>query len=277
LSWKKDKPTIVLVALSLLLAVSLLLRQTGQMGPIYDALGGVVLPVQYASSKVSTVIAQRFAALANLRELEAQKRELEETVGELMLRTVELEEAKIELEALREQLEFKEANPEYDMLAAEVVGYDPTNLVRVLLIDRGVEDGIEPGMPVITSRGLVGRILEANRRWSKVLLIIDGSSSVNSMIQRSRATGVVQGRVGQGLALRYVPQGEEIQDGDMVVTSGLGGNLPKNLVIGQVSKVRQNDVEMFQEAEIRSAVDFYRLELVMVIRDFVPINLEAGD
>ena len=273
MSWKKDKSTIVLLVLSFILALTLLLRQTGNMAPVYDLVGGVVVPVQYAFSRLVKGIAHRVEALANVQQLDERKRELEDTVSQLMLRTIELEEAKIELETLREHLEFKEANPEYDMLAAEVIGYDPTNLVRFLIIDRGADDGIEQDMPVISSRGLVGRIAEVNARWSKVLLLVDPSSSVNAMIQRSRATGVVQGRTGRDLVMRYVPQGEPIQEGDIIITSGLGGNFAKHLVIGQVTKVRQNDVEMFQEAEIRSAVEFYRLELVMVMRNFAPIEL----
>ena len=132
MSWKKDKSTIVLLVLSFILALTLLLRQTGNMAPVYDLVGGVVVPVQYAFSRLVKGIAHRVEALANVQQLDERKRELEDTVSQLMLRTIELEEAKIELETLREHLEFKEANPEYDMLAAEVIGYDPTNLVRFL-------------------------------------------------------------------------------------------------------------------------------------------------
>ncbi|NLS79326.1 MAG: rod shape-determining protein MreC [Chloroflexi bacterium] len=271
-TWKKDKSTIVLLLLSLGLAIMLLLQQTGHLGPVYDLVGSVVIPAQYAVSRAVNGVAQRFEGLTQMQQLEAQKRELEETVSQLMLKTVELEEAKIELERLREHLGFKEANPEFDMLAAEVIGYEPTNLVRYLIIDRGEDDGVQEGMPVISSRGLVGRISEVNARWSKVLLLVDASSSVNAMIQRSRATGVVQGHLPSDLTMRFIPQGDPVQEGDIVITSGLGGNLPKNLVIGQITSVRQNDVDMFQEAEIRSAVDFYRLEVVLVIRNFTPID-----
>lgn len=274
MNWGKDRSTIVLLIVSLLLAVTLILRQVGQMGPVYDLVGRLVVPVQYAFTRLVTGVGQRFEALTHMQELEAQKRELEDTVSQLMLRTIELEEAKIELEMLREQLEFKEVNPEFDMLASEVIGHDPSNFVQFLVIDRGAQDGIEKGMPVISARGLVGRITEVNNQWSKVLLLVDASSSVNAMLQRSRATGIVQGRLGRTLIMQYIPQGESLQEGDIVMTSGLGGNFPKHLVIGQVTEVRQNDVDMFQEAEVRSAVDFQRLEIVMVIRNFEPIELD---
>lgn len=275
MSWKKDRSTIVLLALAFLLAITLVLRQTGQMSLVQDWVGGIVVPVQYAFNRLVTGLSRRVEALVHVQEMEAQKRELEEMVSQLMLRTVELQEAQIELELLREHLGFKEAHPEYELLAAEVIGHDPSNFVRFLIIDRGAKDGLRRGMPVISARGLVGRIAEVNAQWSKVLLLTDPSSSVNAMIQRSRATGVVQGGVGRKLVMRYIPQGEPLQEGDIVITSGLGGNFPKRLVIGQVTAVRQSDVEMFQEAEVRSAVDFSRLEMVLVIMNFTPLELSA--
>jgi rod shape-determining protein MreC len=101
-----------------------------------------------------------------------------------------------------------------------------------------------------------------------VLLIIDPSSSVNAVIQRSRATGVVDGRLSGDLVMRFVPQEDQIAVGDIVLTSGLGGNFPKRLVIGQVTAVRQRDFELFQQAAVRPSVDFNRLEVVMVIKRY---------
>jgi len=277
LNWQKDKSTIILLVVSLLLGVTLILRQTDHMGPVYNLAGRLVVPVQYTFSRIVNNVRQKVQTLTQIQTLEAQKRELEETVSQLMMRTIELEEAQIELETLREHLEFKEANPEFDMLAAEVIGHEPSNLVQFLIIDRGAQDGIEPGMPVISSRGLVGRITEVNQGWSKILLLVDTSSSVNAMVQRSRAAGVVQGRTVRKLTMRYISQLESVQEGDIILTSGLGGNFPKHLVIGQVVQVDQNDVDMFQEAEIRSAVDFQRLEIVMIIRNFEPLDLGLDD
>jgi rod shape-determining protein MreC len=130
-------------------------------------------------------------------------------------------------------------------------------------------------MPVLTHRGLVGRVTEAAPHSSKVLLITDPSSAVNALIQDSRATGVVQGLVGQGLTMRYIQQTEEITPGDLVLTSGLGGNFPTRLIIGQVTSVTKKDVELFQEATVRPSVDFGRLEMVMVLTSFEPIQFES--
>jgi rod shape-determining protein MreC len=123
----------------------------------------------------------------------------------------------------------------------------------------------------------VGRVTEANLHSSKILLITDPSSSVNAVIQESRATGVVQGKATEGLTMRYIQQTEEVSPGDLVLTSGLGGNFPTRLIIGQVTAVRKKDVELFQEAEVRPAVEFRRLEMVMILTSFEPIDFEAED
>jgi len=88
------------------------------------------------------------------------------------------------------------------------------------------------------------------------------------LIQSSRATGIVQGQGRQSLLMRYIEQGEQVEVGDIVLTSGLGGNFPKRLVIGQVTAVKRNDVEMFQQVLVQSAVNFDRLEMVLVVLGF---------
>jgi rod shape-determining protein MreC len=189
-----------------------------------------------------------------------------------MIENVLLREAEIERTELRAQLQFKLANPTYDLLAAEVIGHDPSNLLHYLIIDRGAQDGLAVGMPVVTARGLVGRITEVNPHSAQVMLLTDPASSVNALIQRSRATGVVQGQGRGGLTMHFVELGEQIEAGDIVLTSGLGGSFPKRLVIGQVAAVKQHDVEMFQEVYVQSAVQFDRVESVLVVQGFAPID-----
>jgi rod shape-determining protein MreC len=130
-------------------------------------------------------------------------------------------------------------------------------------------------MPVLTAQGLVGRISEVSAGSSKVMLITDSSSSVSALIQRSRATGMVQGYPGGELIMRYIPQGDQVQPGDIVITSGLGANFPKRLVIGQVVSVENADVQMFQEARLVPAVNLHDLEFVLVLLNFSPIDVEA--
>ena len=121
--------------------------------------------------------------------------------------------------------------------------------------------------------------LLGRQQLDKVLLIADPSSSVNALVQSTRATGVVQGEPGNlpnnNLVIKYVPQGEAIKIGDTIITSGLGGNFPKRLVIGQVTEVRKRDSGLFQEATIQPTVDFARLEFVLIMKRFTPADMTS--
>lgn len=263
------------IALFLLAMVSIggfVLDQTHRLQPLEDVALRPIIPLQRAIGHLITQGSGLLQAVREWGSLEARNRELEELVDRLMSENVRLREAEIENVTLRQQLDFKQANPSYKLLAAEVIGQDPSGFLHYLIIDRGTEDGVAEGMPVATAAGLVGRISEVYSHSAKVLLITDASSSVNALIQSSRATGVVQGGMGHGLVMRYIQQGERVDVGDMVLTSGLGGNFPKRLVIGQVTAVKQQDIEMFQEVEVRPAVDFSRLEMLIVIKGFTPTD-----
>lgn len=264
----------VVIILILFLVLSwLLFDQLGDRNPVQDVLSQLLSPIQYALQRTTAPLFHVTDRITHVRTLSAENRALREEIATLRKQMILLKEARIENETLRRQLDFKTAAPNYHMLSAQVIGHDPTNLLQYLIIDRGAEDDIETGMPVVVAEGLVGRISEVTGTSSKVMLISNPSSSVSALIQRSRATGIVQGRGGRELSMRYIPQGDTVAAGDMVLTSGLGGNFPKRLVIGQVESARYREVEMFQEAKIIPAVRLHDLEVVMVILNFTPIDV----
>ena len=120
----------------------------------------------------------------------------------------------------------------------------------------------------------MGRIAEVHPRWSKVQLLIDPGSQVNGVVQGSRATGLITGQPDGTLGLEQLPQSEQVNVGDTVVTSGQGGLLPKGLIVGQVTEVEQHDIDLYKRAALRPAVEYRRLEIVLVITDFEPIALD---
>ncbi len=124
----------------------------------------------------------------------------------------------------------------------------------------------------MTDQGLVGRIDEVTDSWSKVLLITDASSAVNAILQSSRLNGVVRGAPSGDLVMDYIPQGQVFSIGEVVLTSGLGGRVPKGIPIGQVTEIRQRDIDVFQQAVVQPTVDFQRLELVMIVTNFDPLE-----
>lgn len=243
--------------------------------PLRDALTRLVTPVQLVLHRAGRPVFNLAERVARLKRLEAENESLRAENAALKNQLVLLEEARIENETLRRQLAFKSAVPNYQLLSAEVVGQDSSDFLRFIIVDRGTADGVRRGMPVLTAEGLVGRVQEVSVNSAKVLLITDPSSSVAALIQRTRATGVVQGQLGEYMVMRYLAPDSPVMPGDVVLTSGLGGNFPKRLVIGKVVRVERREVEMFQEALVEPAVNLRDLEMVMILLNFSPAELAA--
>ncbi len=267
----RSRALAAILVLSVILAW-LVFDQLGATNPIRDTFSRVLSPVQFVLQQAVSPIGKVVNGVIHVVRLGAENQALRNENAELRNLVMLLQEARLENENLRRELEFKSAVPNYHLLSAEVIGHDPNNLLQYLIVDRGADDGLERGMPVLTADGLVGRISRVSHNSATVMLISDPSSSVSALIQQSRATGLVQGYPGQELAMRYIPQGEEVAVGDVVLTSGLGSNFPKRLVIGQVASVKRSDVEMFQEARVVPAVRLRDLEMVQVLLNFSPVD-----
>ena len=270
--WRNKSAILFLMVLMSL--AGLAMDQHRGLQPVEDIALRFVAPLQGGLASLTDRLSDLIQTAKDLGELRRRNEELEKLADSLMIENVRLKEFESENETLRRLLKFTQANPHYEYKTAAVIGRDPSNFLRYLIIDLGARHGIKRGMPVVTERGLVGRIVEVGSNWAKVMLIIDPSSSVGAIIQSSRATGVVEGQVGGGLRMKYIPQGEMVNVGDIVLTSGLGGNFPKKLIIGQVTAVQRRDIQMFQEAQVRPTVDFNKLEIVLIITNFEPIYFE---
>lgn len=259
---------IVLIIVLCLVLTWLVLDSLSPNNPIRTAFSHIASPFQYALRWVGTPFRSIAVGLESIQKVRDENTTLRQENSELRNQVILLQEAQIENENLRKELRFKSSVPSYQLLSAEVIGRDPSNLFQYLIIDRGADDGVSVGLPVITADGLVGRISEVNPGSSKVMLITDSSSSVSALVQRSRATGMAQGYPGRGLIMQYIPQADSVEVGDIVLTSGLGGRFPKRLVVGQVAEVIKQDVAMFKEARIIPAVSLASLESVMVVLSF---------
>ncbi len=150
-------------------------------------------------------------------------------------------------------------------LSADVVGRDPSLWFRTLIINRGSRDGVEKGMPVVCDRGVVGQIFDTSPDFAKVLLATDPNSAINVLVQKNRVQGILKG-LGKEYNLQYIMKNANVEEGDAVVTSGLSGIFPKGLLVGHVSKVVNNKRGMFQQITIKPAVNFSRLEFLVIIQ-----------
>ena len=263
----------------LLLVLALLgfvLHRTGLLAPIEGLVVRVTTPFQEGVSSVVTQFGTLAQTTRDLRNLRQRNEELESQNVGLLLENVRLKEIEHEAVLLRDLLNFTQISPSLEIQGARVVGRvigrDPSNLKRYITLDVGQEEGIERNMPVVTDQGLVGRISEVGNGWSRVLLIIDVSSSVQSITQSTRASGLVQGQADGSLVMRAIGQGETISVGDTVFTSGLGGNFPRQILIGQITEVERKDYELYQSAVVQPTVDFDHLEAVLVITGFEAIE-----
>ena len=177
-----------------------------------------------------------------------------------------LRETELANERLRNLLDFQKSITEL-VVAAEVIGRDPSAWFKTIIIDKGKADGLTKGLPVVMPQGIVGQVIEAASHYAKVMLIIDRNSAVDSLIQRTRARGVVKGESTDQLRLAYVLRKKDVQVGDIVVSSGLDGIYPKGLRIGLVAEVIDHEADIFHEVFITPFVDFEKLEEVLVVLD----------
>jgi len=279
---------LVLLVLGLLLLV---FSEAGYLTPVENVLRYVLDPLQRAFSRVAVVTGDLFQTVREVRELRARVEELQAQVDALVVENVRLREYEAEVQQLRALLNFASEYPISAPLGAdvvgreacdvfpcgEVVGVEPNPYLRYVTINVGALQGAEIGMPVVSrGPGMVGRVAQVGPRTAQVQLLTDPDSAIAALLQTSRVTGLVVGQPDGTLRMEYIPQEESVDVGDIVLTSGLGGFMPKGLVVGQVTEVQQMDYELFQAAVVRPAVDFSRLELVLVITAFEQIPLEES-
>jgi rod shape-determining protein MreC len=212
---------------------------------------------------------------ADLAALRARNSELELEVAQLQQEIIGLQEEIAEAEILAALLDYARSRPEIRYLAAEVIGKDTSPFIRSVWIGRGSDAGIQHGMPVITERGLVGRIVEITATSSRVQLISDPDMTVNVLLQQSRAEGVLSPQRGGEIRIDLIDQDSAISTGEIAITSGLGGQYPPDIPVGEVISIRKRDFELFQQAVIQPTVDIDTLEIILVITNFRPIEFET--
>jgi rod shape-determining protein MreC len=202
-----------------------------------------------------------YVALLSVRD---ENEELRSRLAALQDENVQLREALVASGRLQRIAAMRD---EFDipMLPAQLVGVDVSAWFRSVLLDRGRNHGVHAGMPVISEQGLVGRVTATSHMAAKVMLLLDPQSAVDGVVQRSRARGIVRGARNDKLEFEFVARGGDVQVGDVVISSGLGGVFPKGLRIGEVIAVSDPGAKLLQKATIQPAVDFGRLEQVFVM------------
>ncbi len=216
-----------------------------------------------------------FTSPRDIASLRRRNAELEAELADLQSQIIQLQQEVAQTEALAALVDFERANPENSYRGAAVIGRDPSPFLHYVIINRGSNDGILRGMPVVTNQGLIGRVDAVIADAARVQLITDAASRVNVRLQNAGAEGSLVGSVTGEVTLELIRQEEKkIQPGDLVLTSGLGGGYPPDLIIGQVvNPSRSRDFDLFERATVQPVVDFNRLDLVLVIVNFKPVDI----
>ena len=213
-----------------------------------------------------------FTSPRDIASLRQQNTELQNEVASLQAQVIQLQQQVGETQVLAALVDFSRARPENTYKAAAVIGRDPSPFLHYIIINRGSNDGILRGMPVVTDQGLVGHVDSTIADAARVQLITDPGSSVNVYLQNAEVEASLVGSVTGDLILELIPQDIMVEPGDLVLTSGLGGGYPPDLIVGQVLNVRSRDYDLFQQATVQPVVDFNRLQIVLVIVNFKPVD-----
>jgi len=231
-----------------------------------------LINVQFGFSTRFAALQDFLTAPRDIASLRQRNLELEAEVSELQAQVIQLQQQVGQTETLAGLLDFERANPENQYKTAVVIGRDPSPFLQYVIINLGSNDGILRGMPVVTNQGLLGRVNAVIADAARVQLITDPASKVNVRLQNAEVDASLVGSVNADLNLELIPQDAIVNNGDLVLTSGLGGGYPPDLVVGQVVNVRSRDFDLFQTATIQPAVDFNRLQIVLVIINFKPLE-----
>jgi rod shape-determining protein MreC len=231
------------------------------------------VPMQSGVSRFMGNLDGWTGTFSDKNRLQQKIKELEAENGKLALENQSLREYKQESMRLRRMLNFEDTSRDrYDLLAAHVIARSPNNWYKCITIDRGSRQGVKKDMPVISPGGLVGLVASVSENSAQVSLITDREMAVGAIIQETRETnGIVEG-LGDSNQLRMIniPYYSKIKKSDLIVSSGLSAIYPPGIMIGTVTEVAREPNGLLLSAEIRPAVNFDKLEEVLVVTGYQP-------
>jgi rod shape-determining protein MreC len=254
------------------------------VGILLLALGGILRPVigivmdpfvsaqHWLSDRVTSVV-DFFTLPRDVTNLLQRNIALENEISSLQSQVIQLEGQLNEAKVLYALLDFARARPQNQYLASAVIGRDPSPFLHYIIIDHGSDDGIRYGMPVVTQQGLVGRVDAVTASASRVQLVTDPGSVINVRMQSLKREAQLTGSITGDVNLIGIPQDAVVAAGEILLTSGLGGNYPSDVLIGQVASVTKKENELFQTASVQPIVDFSSLRAVLIITNFKSIDI----
>ena len=267
----KHKLLIIYIALNLIAGMLMVLNRSNFVFNFRSIYSLGIYPIQSATKSISKAFVYIYTSINDIFTLQNQVQVLRDRIAELSGTALEYEQLSRENERLRALLNDMPTD-NYPLEYAEIVSKDPQNFYNTIVINKGSANGIVVGMPVISYRNgykaLVGRVVETRRYNSRVLSLIDQRSQISVMLEGLRATGIMTGQSPKSIQahLEYIDLQLDVEEGDRVITSGMGGVFPRGILAGTIFKVEKKNYGLFHDLYVETAVNFSTLENVYIIK-----------
>ena len=263
---RKYKTAILIIALLViaLIMLSFNLKYGAERGFFSKIVLQAVAPVQKGLNASIKSIRDAWLRYIFLVGIEEENKNLKKKINEFKSVIISYQEGYLEAQRLKKLLSLTD-DYNYNFIPARVIGREQAALSKTILINKGTVQGLKTGMPVVVPPGLIGRLVDVSWHASKVLLFIDENSNIDAIVQRTRMQGIISGAGSRGLILKYISKTQDVQEGDVIISSGMGGVFPKGLLIGQVSHVDRLEASLFLKINVAPFVDFSKLEEVLIL------------
>ncbi len=269
---KISSRTLQSITIGLVILGVLVLAISGMLGRIIGKAIDPLVSIQGWFASRSQAIVEFFTVPRDVATLREENAALENQVSQLQSELLDARQQLTETDILYALLDYARVKPENKYVAASVIGKDPSPFLKYIIINHGSDDGIQSGMPVVTQQGLVGTVDAVTASAARVQLITDPGSIINVRLEEANTEAQVNGSVTGDLTLEMVSPSVSLLQGDLILTSGLGGAYPSDILIGQVVSSQNQENALFQTATVQPVVDFTNLRAVLIITNFKPVD-----
>ena len=266
----KNKLAVTIVLLSVAFCGMIIYSLQSDANGISSSVSTVVSPLQKIVYNINSRVKETVDFFLNFSEVKLENEQLKQKNAELANELIEYESLKDEVERLREALNFTESRSNYNYVGVNIIGYSGSSLSDGYIIDKGSNDGIAKNMVVVSYKGLVGKVTKVSSNFAVVQSILNENIAVAVMDQQTRdATGVLQGlsdKKDTNMTVVYnLPIDSDVKEGDIIITSGLGKIYPKEIPVGTVVSVHEDNVNVMKSAVVEPFVNFNKLEELFVV------------
>ena len=267
--YRNKKAGVVGIIITIIILILIVIFSNGENNTAFfeNAASNLVMPIQNGLTYLKNKISGNNTFFTDINNLQSENEELKQKNSELEQSLRELENIKTENETLKEYLNLTEKYGEYSTVPGYVINKDISNYSKTIVINLGSDDGVTENMTVIADQGLVGYVVSVTDTTAKVQTIIDTASSVSCIMSSNDESIVCKGTLDDNSSLRamYIPTDSNIAQGESIETSGLGGIYPKGIHVGTVERVTNTQNLTDRYAIVKTAVDFDKLNTVLVI------------